>query len=244
MKWYGLFLIPIFTFAQWSINNVIKISPKYTNSYALLSDYDNITFTQKGIVTSETSGWLTLLDVHCEKGFLFSHIFVDFSAQGNPLTIEVRSSENNQLLASTTLLENDSFFLSNVYEKNIDIWLYLPPHCELYSFGVVRKQEVPISSSNVIINPSIIYYPEGVLSISFSVLSPAWIEVELYNKKGDRLATLIPRSYYKPGPILLEWTPLSSSKPYLVSGSAYVYIRYKIPSGEKEWEHRFEIVYL
>ncbi|URA09726.1 hypothetical protein [Thermospira aquatica] len=246
MKWYFVWLFPVFLYAQWTINDIFKISVKNTNSFSWISDWENISLSPLGIQSTTTDmGWLTLLDLSCGEGYLFSHIFADFQDSGNEgLIIEVHDSEDNRLLTNVQLLQSGSIFLENIFQRRIDVWAYLSPGITLYSFGIVRKEEIPLTPSLVLVNPKIVYHPEGILSVDFSLLSPAWIEVELYNKQGDRLASLIPLAYYTPGPLSIQWTPLSAVRPYLVSGSAYVYIRYRTSTRGKEWVHRFEIVYL
>ncbi|MFN4215917.1 MAG: hypothetical protein ACK4HQ_00735 [Brevinematales bacterium] len=243
MKWIGIFLLPVILYAQWSVNNIWKISVKQSNTFSFISDWENLSFSPLGISPTQEPSWLSLLDISCSEGYLFSHIFVDFEGQ-NAITLEVHNSEDNTLLAKTNLSESGILSLSNVYQKKIDVWVYLSLQTRLYSIGIVRTREIPLHPTNVIVNPQILYYPEGYLSIDLTLQSPAYIEIELYNKRGDRLASIIPLSYYTAGPISIHWTALSIAKTYLVSGSAYVYIRYRIPTGSKEWAHRFEIVYL
>ncbi|MCX7881991.1 MAG: hypothetical protein N2314_02085 [Brevinematales bacterium] len=243
MKWLWLCLFPLFGYAQWSVNDVFKISVKYTNTFSLVNDWENISFSPLAITPTQEPSWLCLLDVSCGEGYLFSHVFVDFEGNSE-VTLEVHNSQDNALLTRTNLTESGSLSLDHIYQRHIDVWVYLSPQTKLYSLGIVRKKEIPLSSSHVLINPRILYYPEGILAIDLSLQSPAYLEIELYNKRGDRLASLIPMSYYTAGPLSLRWTPLSLAKTYLMSGSAYVYIRYRIPSGSQEWAHRFEIVYL
>ncbi len=245
MKWWLFWLFPVLLYAQWTDNHVLKISVKNTSSFSWISDWEDITLSPLGIQPTNTEkGWLTLLDVSCGEGYLFSHVFADFQDSGSSgLIIEIRDSEDNRLLTNVQLTQSGSVFFVDVFQRRIDVWAYLSPGVTLYSLGLVRKEETPLTPTNVLVNPSIVYHPEGILSVDFSLLSPAWIEVEIYNKRGDRLASIIPLAYYTPGPISLQWTPLSAVKPYLVSGSAYVYVRYRTSTKGKEWVHHFEIVY-
>lgn len=243
MRWYIFLFLPILLYAKWSVNHVFKVSVKNTHSFSWISDWENLSFTSKGIFPiTNTPGWLAVLDLSCDEDFLFSHVFVDFEGKG-AVIVEVRSSENNTLLTNVSLAESGSVFLENIFQKRIDVWLYLNPSTTLYSMGIVRKKETPLTIHDVFLQPKIVYYPERILSIDMTIKSPAWIELELYNKRGDRLASLIPLSFYQAGPLSLQWTPLSSLKQYLMSGSAYVYIRYRTSTSGKEWVHRFEIIY-
>lgn len=243
MKWIGLCLLPVMVYAQWSVNDIWKISVKQTNTFSFISDWENLSFSPSGIIATKEPSWLSILDVSCDEGYLFSHVFADFEGSSE-ITLEVHNSDDNTLLAKTNLTESGILPLSHVYQKKIDVWAYLSPGTKLYSIGVVRTREIPLHPTNVIVNPQILYYPEGRLLIDLTLQSPAYIEIELYNKRGDRLASIIPLSYYSAGPLSIQWTPLSIAKTYLMSGSAYVYVRYRISTGSKEWAHRFEIVYL
>jgi len=243
MRYWLMILLPLMGYAQWALNDVLKVSIKNTRSFSLVSDQENVVFSPTGISTAENPGWFCLLDIPAGDSYLFSHVFADFEGE-NGITLEVRKSDNNDLLTNATLLENGSLSLVDIFEKRLDLWVYLPPHTTLFSVGMVRKREEPLKPEEVIVHPRVMYYPEGILSLEMVLKSPAWLEVELYNKRGDRLASLIPRAYYSAGPLSLQWTPLSVVKPFLMSGTAYVYIRYHIPGGKKEWIHRCEIVYL
>jgi hypothetical protein len=231
-----LLLLCTFFGSSFSRNNIIKFSAANVKNFELIADYQSIEIFPEFIqATAESNAWLQTYPVDIGNDFVPNSVFVNFTSErsNSGVILQVRDSQNDNLIREKFFYKSGKMDLVNIFNKHIYLNLdILGSDIRIFSYGIVRKPEVIITSNEALILPEVLFFDESSLNIDFFLHFPAYLDIILFDNHGNVIDYVAKSAFYKEGQNSLIWEPLQSQSKTLKSGPHYIYFKVRSIDGK------------
>jgi hypothetical protein len=231
-----IFSFNILYSAPWSLNNVMKFTPDVLKGYNKIIDFENFEIRTNYIEPSaESNCWLQSYNIEVGDDYVVSSAFINFDKTDSNswVDLKIKDSGNDSIISEKRFSDAGKIDLINVFNKNI--YLYLETSgsdIRIYSYGITRKPEVVMTSNDLIILPSVLFYEETSLKIDFTLRFPAFLDIIIFDKFGRITDYVSENEFFKEGNNSRFWEPTGSHSKELVSGTHFIYFKVKSTDGK------------
>lgn len=232
---------------DWSRNHVYKFTAPLLQNFETVADYQNLEVMPEFIQpTVSSNSWLSTYPLDIGNDFVVSEAFVNFQSENTNsyIFLQLRNCRDDRILSEKQLFHSGKMDLINIFDKRVYLNLEaVGQDLKIYSFGLVKKTEVVMTESDAIIIPDILFFDEASLTVQFYLHFPAYLDIILFDPKGNIIDYLTKKQFFKEGQNFLDWEPEDSKSEFLKSGPLYVYFRVRSLDG-KELEINKNILFV